>query len=313
MTAQLIDARTNGHAWAERYDRPLGDTFAVQDEITASIAARLGAAIERAETDVGRRKAPADFSAYDLYLQGRAKQQTSAPAAILEGRELFRKAIALDPGFAPAYAELAHTYYREVALRWDLRHREEALVEGLELARKAAALDPALPLAHLTMGNLYLRRQNYEEAVRWGEAALALNPNDPENQAGLANIYSFVGRAADALPLMQRAITLDPSYPPLYAMYLGRAYLLTRQPEASLPYLRDGANRAPYFWPANLFLATAYGHLGRLREAAAALAAAQQFVKFTSVADYMANNDYKSGPERDCLIEGLAAAGLPRE
>jgi tetratricopeptide (TPR) repeat protein len=286
VSAQLIDARTNGHAWAERYDRPLGDTFVVQDEITTSIAARLGAAIERAETDVGRRKAPADLGAYDYYLQGRAKQRTSAKAAVLEGRELFRKAIALDPGFAPAYAELANTYYTEVALRWDPARREEALTEGLELARKAVAFDPALPLAHLTMGNLHLRRHDYDEAVRWSEAALAPSPNDPENHAGLANIYSFVGRAADALPLMQQAITLDPSYPPLYAMYIGRAYLLARQPEAAVPHLRDAAGRAPYFWPASLFLAAAYAHLGRPGEATAALAATRQFVRFTWVANY---------------------------
>ena len=142
MTAQLVDARTGGHVWAEQYDRPLGDIFAVQDEVTAAIAARLGATIERAEADLARRKAPADLGAYDYYLQGRMKRLTSDKAQLLEARELFQKAVALDPGFAPAYAELAHSYYTEVALRWDPPHREEALAEGFALARKADRARP---------------------------------------------------------------------------------------------------------------------------------------------------------------------------
>ena len=145
VTAQLVDARTGGHVWAERYDRPLGDIFAVQDEVTAAIAARLGTSIERAEADLAKRKAPADLGAYDLYLQGRVKRLTTDKAQQLEARELFRRAVALDPGFAAAYAELAYSYYVEVALRWNPPRRAEALAEGFAFARKAVELDPELP------------------------------------------------------------------------------------------------------------------------------------------------------------------------
>ena len=313
VTAQLVDARTGGHVWAERYDRPLGDIFAVQDEVTAAIAARLGATIERAEADLARRKAPADLGAYDYYLQGRMKRSTSDKAQLLEARELFQRVVALDPAFAPAYAELAHSYYTEVALRWDPPHREEALAEGFALARKAVELDPTLALAHLTMGNLHLRRHDYDEAAGWAERAIALGPNDPENYAGLANIYSFMGRAADALALMRKAIELDPNYPPRYGMYLGRAYLFTRQPEAAVLHLRDAASRAPDYWPAHLYLAAAYGHLGRADEAAAALAAVRRQTRLASLRDADPADDYRAGPEKDYFLQGLALAGLPRE
>ena len=313
VTAQLVDTHTGGHVWAERYDRPLGDIFAVQDEVTAAIAARLGASIERAEADLAKRKAPADLGAYDYYLQGRAKRLTSVKAQILEARELFKKAVELDPGFAPAYAELAHSYYTEVALRWDVPRRAEALAEGFAAARTAIALDPTLALAHLSMGNLSLRQHNYDEAVAWAERAMAFDPSDPENYAGLANIYSFIGRSADAVMLMRKAIELDPIYPPRYAMYLGRAYLLSRQPEAAAPYLRDAASRAPDYWPSSFYLAAACGQLGKSDEARAALAAARQYVEVVSVADFAMANDYRSGPEQDFLFEGLALAGLPRE
>ena len=312
VTAQLIDARTGAHVWAEKYDRPLGDIFAVQDEITATIAARLGATIERAEVDAGRRKAPADLAAYDYYLQGRAKEQTQDKTSILEARDLFQKAIELDPDFAPAYAELAHSYYLEVALRWDPPRRAEAIAKGFELARKAVSLDPSLSFAHMTMGDLHLRRHDYDEAVRRAERAVELNPNDPENYAGLANIYSFVGRSRDAVSLMRKAIELDPNYPPRYGMYIGRAHLLAGQPAAAVPYLQDAVSRSPGFWPAHLSLASAFGHLGRPTEAKAALAAVQRYAGFTSIKAYAAGTDYKEGPEKDYVLEGLELAGMPR-
>lgn len=234
-------------------------------------------------------------------------------AQTLEARELFRKAIAIDPGFAPAYAELAHSYYTEVSLRWDAAHRDEALDEGLLLGRKAVELDPALPLAHVTVGNLLMRRHDYDEAVQWAERAIALNPNDPENYSGLANIYSFIGRAEEAVTLMRKAVELDPNYPPRYGMYLGRAYLLARKPEAAVPPLRKAAGLAPDYWPANLFLAAAYGHLGRATEAGIALTAAQKHGGFVTMADFTALTDYEAGPEKDYLAEGLALAGMQRQ
>ena len=313
VTVQLIDTRTGGHVWAERYDRPLGDTFAMQDEITASIAARLGAAIERAEADAGGRKAPADFGAYDFYLQGRAKRPAEAKTPQLEARELFRKAVEIDPGFAPAYAELARTYYTEIALQWDPQHRAEALAKGFEFARKAVALDQTLPVAHLIMGDLHLRRHDYEEAVVWAERAIALNPNDPDNYAALANIKTFMGKSAEALPLMRKAIDLDPNYPPLYDMYIGRAYLAARQPAAAVPHLRRCTSRMPDHWPAQLFLAAAYGQLGQLADAGAALAAARRYIKIDSVQDYAKGTAWKSGPESDYVFEGMALAGLSRD
>ena len=117
--------------------------------------------------------------------------------------------------------------------------REEALAKGLELAGRALELDPALPLANLIMGDLLLRRHDYAEAIVWVKKAIALNPNDPEGYAGLANILSFVNRAAEALPLMEQAIRLDPLYPPVYDMYIGRSLVMSGDYARSLPPLRE--------------------------------------------------------------------------
>jgi TolB-like protein/Tfp pilus assembly protein PilF len=312
ISAQLIDTRTGGHVWTERYDRPLGDTLTIQDEMTGSIAARLGAAIERAEADIGGRKSPADFGAYDFYLQGRAKSMAHSKAPQLEARELFRKAIEIDPRFAPAYAELARTYYTEIALRWDPPHQAETLAKGFELARRAVALDQTLPVAHMIMGDLFVRQHDYEEAVVWVEKAILLNPNDPDNYAALANIKTFLGKSAESLSLMRKAIDLDPNYPPIYDMYIGRAYLATRQPAAAIPHLRNCVSRMPDHWPAHFYLAAAYGHLGQLADAGAALAAARRYTKIDSIQGYAKTAAWKLGPESDYVFEGLALGGLPR-
>jgi adenylate cyclase len=311
VTVQLIDARSGAHLWAEKYDRPLKDIFAVQDDITGIIVARLGSSIQKAEVDAGLRKAPADLGAYDYYLRGRAMRQTSAKASTLESRALFEKAIELDANFAPPYAELALTYYSQVSLRWDPPRRAEALIKGLDLAAKAIALDPSLSVAYKTTGDLYLRQHHYDEAAEWARKAIALNQNEPENYAGLANIYSVTGRSRDALPLIEKALVLDPLNPPVYDFYLGRIYLHLREPDRAIPHLRTCARRAPDFWVCHAYLAAAYGQTDANEAAHAALAEMMRYYAVGSIAQYRDASDQKAGPEQDYLVEGLARAGLP--
>ena len=123
VTAQLIDAATGAHVWAERYDRPAKDIFAVQDEITGIIAARLDANIQKAEVEAIRRRLTAapttSLTAYELFLRGRPMERSSIRPQQLVARSLFEKAIEIDPNFALAYAYLANTYYSSLAVRWN--------------------------------------------------------------------------------------------------------------------------------------------------------------------------------------------------
>ena len=257
VTAQLIDAQTGNHVWAEKFDRPVKDIFAVQDEITGTIAAQLGARVQKAEVAVALRKAPVDLGAYDYYLRGRALRQTAVKAQILQSRGLFEKAIEIDPKFASAYAELASTYNQEAASRWDVANRDRAIVKGVDLVEKALALDVALPFAHLTRGTLYLRQHQYDQAVVWAQKAISLNPSDPENYAVLANIFTFMNRSGEALPLIQKAVALDPLHGPLFNLFLGRAYTLTGKYSEGIPHLQLCVSRAPDFWACHGHLAAA--------------------------------------------------------
>lgn len=313
VSAQLSDTRGGAQIWAERYDRPLQEIFAIQDEIAERIAARLGATIQRAEVAAGLRKPTTDLTAYDYYLRGRSLRQTNRRDKAIEARTLFEKAVELDPLFAPAIAELAFSDYREVALRWDPPSREKVLERGLSYAERALAADPSLPLAHMVMGDLLLRRLSHDEAIRWARRAVELNPSEAEYHAGLANILAFAGQVEEAVSLMRRAFVLDPLHPPNYDMYLARALLLDRRFDEALPHLRDCARRAPDYWPCHLFSAVAYAHLGRAAEARSAIEDLRRNSTVRSIGGFLGTGEYLPGPHRDLIQEGLAKAGLPMD
>ncbi len=311
ITAQLVDAQSGGHLWADRYERPLSDVFAVQDEITERIATTLVSNIERAAIEAARRKAPENLGAYDLYLQGRELRRTSLKPKLLEAEQLFEKAISLDPSFAPSFAELALSQFLAISLQWDPSRKAEFLDKGFSYARRAIALAPSLPLANLVLGDLYVRKPDYEAAVLWGRKAIELNPGDAESYAGFANILTFAGRAAEAVPQIERALRLDPNHPPVYDMLMGRAYVFSGEYEKGIPFLRSCVERAPDFWPCPTHLAAALGQLGRIDEAQQPLQTLLRLHPFASVHEYVQQSDFRAGPEYDRVLDGLRKAGLP--
>ncbi len=312
VTAQLIDARTGGHLWAEKYDRPLGDVFAVQDEISGTIAARLANRIERAEISAARHKPTSDLTAYDAFLRGRDILLRSASKDdMLRARGFLEDAIARDPELAPAYADLAFTYYREIARRWSPERRAEAIADGLRLAERALTLDPSLAPAHTVMGNLVMRSGDVETAMRWHRQAIALNANDPDTHAGLANVLLFMNRAKEAVPLMRRALLLDPLHPPLYDNYMGRALLLSGDFEGAIPYLSECVRRLPNSWSCRQSLATADLYAGRSEAAAHEFSAMLAYFPYKSVAEWRSQSDYRDGPQTKLLATALARLGLP--
>jgi adenylate cyclase len=174
-------------------------------------------------------------------------------------------------------------------------------------------LDPTLPAANLVMGGLLLRRHDYAEAIVWVKKAIALNLNDPEGYAGLANILTFVNRSAEAMPLMEQAIRLDPLYPPVYDMYVGRALVTSGDYVRSLPPLHDCVSRVPAFWPCHAYLAVALVQIGQDTPARAELAEMLKYYPVKSVAAYRADSAYQPGPQTENFFAGLEKAGLPRD
>jgi adenylate cyclase len=167
VTAQLIEAATSAHLWADRYDRMLTDIFALQDEITERIVTTLVSNIQRSIIEQARRKPPGSLGAYELFLQGREQRDTSRYDRMVAAEALFEQAIVLDPDFALAHAELAYIQYVHVTWRVNPEQRDMQLAKGFAYARRALELEASLPLANRALGNLHLRARQHAEAIRW--------------------------------------------------------------------------------------------------------------------------------------------------
>ena len=187
VTAQLIDAETGHHVWAERYDRDLEDIFALQDELTQGIAAVVAPELERAEHKRLIVARPQDLGAWDLVLQGVAFLVEFTEASSRRAREMFERAVALDPDYSRAYAGLAHTYHREIMIGFG-SSRDEALAKLQDNARRAVQLDGADFYGHWELAQGYLVAGAHDRGLAEAIRALELNPSNAHghNLVGVA-------------------------------------------------------------------------------------------------------------------------------
>jgi adenylate cyclase len=194
ITAQLIDTLAGHHVWAERYDRELGDLFAIQDDITTSIAA----AIEPEIMEVEERRATTrrSLTGYDLVQRGNWHLSKFTPESIAEAQRLFTAAIEADPNYAPAYASMAYSTYISAQFGADF---VATLQSAFEFARKAVALDEKDARAHMFFAHSSLWLRRHEEAIAAARQAIALNPS-------LAHAYSVLGYALDCVGVFEVAL-----------------------------------------------------------------------------------------------------------
>jgi adenylate cyclase len=315
--AQLIDAATNRHLWADRYDRDLKDVFAVQDEITKSIVTALEVILTEDEQRRAARRYTDVLEAYDLFLRGRnyllAGRETGSfmrgtRQTHLQARELFERAIRLDPKFAAAYAEKSITYFFNFVM--PLSREPELLGPALDAAQRAVALDASLPLAHARLSWVYLARRDHEQAIAEARRAIALDPNDAENHAQLGNILNWAGKPEEAIGFIEKAMRLNPLYPFNYLFYLGHAHLLLGHHEEAMELMNPALTRAGSFLPLRLHLAVLYQRLGRQDQADAQLSQALKTYAWSSIDDTRQRSLY-SGVLLEKYLDDLRKAGMP--
>jgi adenylate cyclase len=256
IVAQLVDTTTGGHIWSERYDRPLKDIFALQDEIVQQIVTTLRLQLTLQEQGWLVRKHTNNLEAYDYYLRGREYGGRFTKEANAQARQMYEKAIALDPQYAEAYAWLGWTYWIEWVWRWSADPQN--LERALALAQQAVTLDDSLPIAHSLLSNVYGLKQQYDQAIAEGERAIALDPNNADSYMLQAQALSLAGRPAEALRMMEQAMRLNPRYPPPYLVVLGWAYRLTGRYAEAIATLKELISRNPDFMTAYLFLTGSY-------------------------------------------------------
>jgi len=268
ITAQLIDALSGHHLWAERYDRNLEDIFAVQDEITKEIISAMQVKLTEGEQARAAAKGTNNLQAYLKYLQAREylnKQNIEGNAL---AKQLAEEAIDLDPEYAMAYVALARTHVMDFWFDTS-KSQEQSLAEATELLQKAIALDDTYVGAHAALSHIFtLRRQN-DKAVAQAEKAVALNPNSAESHYTLAKALIFAGRHEEAIPEYKIAIRLNPIPPSQYMWSLGLSYASTGQYEEGIAWCEKAVHMEPDSLMARIMMTVVYSFSGRDEEARA--------------------------------------------
>jgi adenylate cyclase len=315
ITAQLIDAATGAHRWAERYDRELHDVFAVQDEVARTIVAIIAAHVKRAETERALLKPPAAWEAYEYYLRGAEAfclhQNRRTKTSLYDARRLLEQSLAIDPDYARAAAVLSWTYFQTYFEPFDRDYLSPAALDrALELAETAVHLDAFLPQARAQLGHILVYKRQHDAAIAEFERAFTLNPNFFDYR--YARALTCAGEPARAIEVLEANIRLDP-FQPLSRSFggLGDAnYMLKRYGEA-VRLLRECASRLPNLqWP-HLWLAAAYAQAGPLEEARKKAAEVLRINPGFTIGSWKRLAVYKAPKDAEHRIDGLRKAGLP--
>ena len=312
ITAQLIDATTGGHIWAERFDREMTDIFDVQDDVTAQIVSALSVNLTSGEL---RRIATArtdNLEAYDCYLKGRELWRKSERQANEQGRKLLERAIELDPGFAPARAVLAVVHTNEMINGWS-DSPETSRQNSIACAARAVELDDFNPEAHWAMGIVMMWSRKHDEALREAERAIALDPNHSGAHALLGLALHYAGRSEEALPCFDRSTALDPFFVDLILHFRAQSlYALGRYAEAAeLSKQRIAVN--PKTDASRVLLAACLGQMGSIEEAHETWREALRANPGYSLDQRRKILPYKNPEDFEHVVEGLRKAGLPEQ
>jgi TolB-like protein/class 3 adenylate cyclase/tetratricopeptide (TPR) repeat protein len=312
ITAQLIDASTGGHVWAERFDRDLTDIFAVQDDVTIKIVSALTLNLTAGDWQRIAADHTDNLEAHDCFLRGREMLRRFAREANHDAQPLLRRAIELDTRFAPAYALLAGALVIDYASNWSTSHAQ-TLEEAEKTARQAVQLDERnyYALWALSMACLWARR--HDEAVSAAKKVVAFNPSFAEGHTALGIILHYVGRSDEAPKCFERAMALDPYFSDIWLHFQAQvAYQLGRYPEA-VGLLKRRILRNPDTDMSRWLLAASYGQMGLIEEAHEAWRELLRVNPDYSIEHRRKVLPYKHPEDFEKIIDGLRKAGLSEE
>jgi TolB-like protein/Tfp pilus assembly protein PilF len=309
ITAQLIDAATRNHIWAERYDRELADIFAVQDEITERVVAAIEPELYAAEHIRNQRKPQQSLDAWECIIRALAYVGQSTRAGGEEAEALCRRAIAIAPDYGQAHSLLAWVILRRTALS----QLDAVLTEASAEARTALRLDERDTWAHIVQGSVLFRMRRHEEAERSYRRALECNPNSALAHAALGYALAGQGKYEEAIGNAERALRLSPGNSLAEAQathVIVFARFGTREYVASEAAAREMLERYPEYLPAYYVLIPASAMQGKVDVAAMALAEVLQLQPELSLAWFHKNMPWV-GEISERLFQGWRAAGVP--
>ena len=307
VNAQLIDAATGFHIWSERYDRDLKDIFTVQDEIVQTIIGKLAVKIDAAERKRVMDKKTENLEAYDYWLRGMEYLRPSKCSGFRKSRQMFEKAIELDPDYASAYVGLGRAYNGE-ASGGCTEFITQALQQSENLALKALSIDESNADAYALLGFIYAYFERYDRSIKNLNLAIQLNPNDASSLKNRGQALIWSGRVDDAIHSLETAFRFDPNQPSGAFMFLGIGYYLKDQYDKAIDVLEEGLSRYPD-WPGNhIILAAAYAQSGRSGDAKREAQEVLRLDPFFAIDNY--GTVFRNQADRAKIVQGLRKAGL---
>jgi TolB-like protein len=309
VNVELIEAETGRHLWSEAYDTEPKDIFVVQDDIARRVVGAAAVKLTRLEQERVLVKPTGNLAAYEYVLRGRERLVNATREQNDAARQMFQRAIDLDPNYAAAYAALGGTYFDAVVSGWT-EFRDEDVERAEILARKALALDPATTSAYRLLAIINMHRRRYDLALGQIERAIEINPSDAESYAYRGDILSWAGRPAEAVPWLEGALRFDRTHA-LASQHLCMAYyFLGRYGEAI-----EAGDRAVARSPGRTIhmmthpvLAAAYAEMGRDQDAAGERAIVTRLSPFFSAERFAAQ--FGTQETRDHMLDGLKKAGF---
>ena len=308
ITAQLIDVQSGKHIWAERFDRGLEDIFAIQDEITETVASTVAGRVQAISTDRAKRKRTENLEAYDYLLKGLDLHKGGVidPETVEQAIAMFDKAIELDEGFARAYAWRACSGSR----LWGDDFNDQQLDASLNIVKTALAFDEGESETHRIMGSIYLWKRDFERAEQHIRRSIALNPNDAHVAVKAGSYFSFSGQPEEALASIRRAMRLNPHHPDWYWTELGLALHTSGDYQSAIEALLK--NALPSFFDLALLTASNV-EVGRIEEARSYAKQLSEMKPNATVHYFRSRLPYRRPEDLTRLLDGLQKAGVPED
>jgi len=317
VTSQLIDAETGNHVWAERYDRSLEDIFELQDEITATIAGAIEPELAGSERKRALRKPTEHLGAWDLLQRGAALLWQNDRTSLLDGLEIIRQAVALDPSFGEAYGYLAFGAFCLLVYEWT-DEPDAILQQGIADAGRAISIEHRDYFAHHALGRLNTIAGGHPAAVRALETCVNLNPNFALGYVGLAEAHVYAGSPEAAISYADKAIRLSPRDPMLWDMlhYKASACIRLNDFDRAIELFEQVCEFPTAQYVSSATLAALYGLQDRTAEAEKALERARRLEPGLSIAlmkKVYGVTEERSGSRTQRLLDALRVTGLAEE
>jgi adenylate cyclase len=306
VTAQLVNS-DGGVFWSGRFDEPLADLFALQEKITIQIAGALAIRVAQVEQRRVTAKPTESLEAYDYVLRARPALQRPERASIVEARELLRRAIGIDPGYAAAYAALADTYQITTVMGWT-ESPAASLSRAEEMANKALSLDDSDVRAHIVLGRIHIFHQQYEQAKAELDRAIAINPSDAHALAGRGNILMWSGDTDAAIETLELAQRIDPDLNVIDRNALSLAYYLKGRYDAAIEQAELNLRRTESANFSRIVLASAYAQANQSGNAARVVTAIHRLDPTFDPQDF--GSKFLKPADLERLRDGFRKAGL---